>query len=671
MNVGAKGSASATTGERRTEIGHLVGLDGVRGLAVVAVIVFHVWPHRLPAGFLGVSLFFTLSGYLITRLLLAERHDGRLSLPAFWGRRLRRLAPASLATIGVVTLVWWAAGWWDDRVQGDVVAGVAQVANWRQIATGDRYGVDPAASPLLHLWSLSIEEQVYLVLPLLVWWVGVRGAGWLFVAATAGAVVATVMHAGDATVTYYATHVRVGEVAVGAVAAALVHSVGGRTLKRGAAVVVGGLVVASGATLAVIMATTSLATPAYARGGLLAVAVASTVVVAGVVAVPQVGRVVDALPLRWLGARSYGMYLVHWPLLVGFTRMGVAPWLTPWLTVVATVVVAQWSLRYLETPVRERRWGWPAVRLGAPVAAAIVVTAVLIPTPSQVIVDVEAAQRRVDELLPATTAPTTAVPTTTSTAQTSPPDVEPPLPRRVRWGVLGDSKALSLALGLAPADDPRVDLGAVVTGLGCPLGRGGRVRDSVASAPYVPVPECDWSARLDEAVAARGDVDVMLVYFGSWDVRQRQVDALGNGWFTFPDEHYQTWLQTEADLLHQVVLGSVASSVQWMTVPTDPAFPHPERFAAYNDFVRRQADHPSGCVGVIDLAAWLTQDDRGTWALRDGIHTTWEPNGGTSRLLGEAYLIDVIVDEVMTAEAAGCRASPPGPPLPPPLPDRG
>jgi peptidoglycan/LPS O-acetylase OafA/YrhL len=648
-------------------MGHLVGLDGVRGLAVVAVVVFHVWPHRLPAGFLGVSLFFTLSGYLITRLLLAERHEGRLSLRAFWGRRLRRLAPASLATIGVVTAVWWAVGWWDDRVRGDVLAGVAQVANWRQIATGDRYGVDPAASPLLHLWSLAIEEQVYVVLPLLVWWVGVRAAPWLFVGVTAVAVAGTVVHTGDVTVTYYATHVRVGEVALGALAAALVHMAGGRTLPRRAAAVGGAVVIASGVGLGVIMATTSLATPAYARGGLLAVAVLSTVVVAGVVAVPAVGRMVDMRPLRWLGARSYGIYLVHWPLLVGFARWGVAPWLLPWLTVAATLVVAEWSLRYLETPIRERRWRWPAVRLGVPVAAAIVVTAVWIPTPAQVLVDVEAAQRRIDELLPASTVPASTVPASTVPAT----EPVPAAPRRTRWGVLGDSKALSLALGLAPADDPRVDLGAVVTGLGCPLGRGGRVRDSVASAPYVPLPECDWSARLDEAVAARGDVDVMLVYFGSWDVRQRQVEALGSRWVAFPDDDYQAWLQAEAAVLHDAVLGHVASTVQWMTVPTDPAFPHPERFAAFNDFVRGQAEHPSGCVGVIDLAAWFAVDDRGSWALRDGIHTTWEPDGGTSRLVGEAYLIDVIVERVRTAEAAGCRGAPPDRPLPTPLPDRG
>ncbi len=661
-------------------MGHLAGLDGVRGLAVVAVVVFHLWPHRLPAGFLGVSLFFTLSGYLITRLLLTDHEGGRWSLRRFWGRRVRRLAPASLATIGVVTVVWWAAGWWDDRLRGDVLGGVAQVANWRQIAGGDRYGVDPTASPLLHLWSLSIEEQVYVVLPLLVWAAGVRRVRWWLMAILAVAVGATVVHAGDATVTYYATHVRAGEVALGALAAAVVHTRRHVELRRWWAAVVGALALACGVALGVVMATTSLATPAYARGGLLWVAVLSTVLVSGLAAVPRLGRVVDTAPLRWLGHRSYGIYLVHWPMFVGLARAGVSTWLLPWVTVVATLVVAEASLRWLETPIRQRRWRWPAVRLGVPAAAVIVVVAVAIPTPAQVVVDVGDAQRRVDELLPATTVPMTTVPmttvpmttvpATTSPATTVPAATVPSPPARVRWGIVGDSKALSLALGLTPADHPRVDLGAVVTGLGCPLGRGGRVRDDVGAAPYVPLPECDWSQRLPEAVAERGAVDAMLVYFGSWDVRQREVSALG-GWSTFPGDDYVAWLGSEADLLHDSVLGRAASSVWWLTVPADPGYPYADRFEAYNEFVRAQASHPSGCVGVIDLAAWFATDDRAGWALPDGIHTTWEPDGGTSRQVGEAFLVDAIVDAVTTSRAAGCPGAPPDQP---PLllqPDRG
>lgn len=651
-------------------IGHLAGLDGVRGLSVLAVVMFHLWPERLPGGFLGVSVFFTLSGYLITRLLLVDHQAGTLSLRRFWGRRVRRLAPASLATLGVVTVVWWAADWWDDTVRNDVLAGVAQVANWRQIATGDRYGVDPTASPLLHLWSLSVEEQIYVVIPLLVLWVGVRRTVPAFAALVGVALIASIVHAGDPTTMYYGTHVRIGEVAVGAWAAAIVH---GR-IRRGAAVrpgtqfMVGAAVVASATAVAVAMATTSLATQAYSRGGLLAMSILSTVIVAGVVAVAPLGRLLDAKPLRYVGHRSYGIYLFHWPLLIGLSRAGVTPQLVPWLTIGATLVLASASLRWWETPIRERRWRWPLRRLAIPAITAIVITALVVPTAQPPTLDLEAAQRQVERLLPATTVPTT-VPTTGPTPGPTPatvPIVEPPRPGR--WGIVGDSKALSLTLALAPAGDPRVDLGAFVTALGCSLGRGGRVRDGMGSAPFEPTHDCDWSAHLDEAVAKRGTVDAMLVYFGSWDVRERQVRELGDRWLTFGDADYEAWLATEADLLNELVLNTAGDSIWWLTVPTDPAFEHPERFDAYNQFVRRQAQHPSGCVGVIDLAAWFATADHANWALPDGIHTTWEPYGGTSRLVGDAYLVNAITQAITTGEAAGCRDAPPdrrSPPLPP------
>lgn len=655
-NVGGRSTSPATSGASRTEIGHLAGLDGLRGLAVTAVVVFHLWPQWLPAGFLGVSVFFTLSGYLITRLLLAEHEAGTASLGRFWARRVRRLAPASVATLVGVAVVWWSAGWWDATVRGDVLAGVAQVANWRQIATGDRYGVDEGASPLLHLWSLAVEEQVYVVVPLLVMAARTaRRAAWVFALMLVVAAGATAVHAGDATVTYYGTHVRMGEVAAGALAAALVHGTRWARPLRGrrSQIAVGGVVAAATTALLAAMVFTSLSTTAYSRGGLLLVAVASTMVVVGVVACAPLGRVVDVAPLRYVGQHSYGIYLVHWPVLVALRRTDLPTGVVPWVTVGLTLVLAAVSLRWWETPVRERRWGRVPVRVGVPVTATLVVAALALPAGSDVVVDVDEAQRRLDQLASPTSvaAPVTASPTT---APDQPTTTAAPTPRRVRWGILGDSKALALALGLASADDPRVDLGALVTGLGCPLGRGGRVRDGVGSAPYEPPPDCDWSQRLDSAVAERGSVDVMLVYFGSWDVRQRQVPALADDWSTFPDPAYEQWLADEADLLHRLVLDGVATTVQWLTVPADPAFGHDDRFAAYNDFARRRAQHPSGCVGVIDLAGWLATDERAAWALPDGIHTTWDPDGGTSRLIGEAFLLDAMVDAVTRAEAAGC-----------------
>src|SRR5262245_41272123 len=145
-------------------------LDGLRGVAVLAVLLFHA--GHLRGGFLGVDLFFTLSGFLITTLLLAEHSArGRISLRNFWSRRARRLLPALYLVLGA-TVAYAALFARPDSLQqirGDAFAALAYVANWHLIATGGSYWSQYAApSPLEHLWSLAVEEQFYIVWPLLV-----------------------------------------------------------------------------------------------------------------------------------------------------------------------------------------------------------------------------------------------------------------------------------------------------------------------------------------------------------------------------------------------------------------------------------------------------------------------------------------------------------------------
>ena len=200
-------------------------LDGIRGLAVAAVLLFHGGFPWARGGYLGVSTFFTLSGFLITTLLLAERADtGRIALGAFWARRLRRLLPTSALTLAAV-----AAGahvfdeWRTETAGGDVLASALQVANWRFIVDGQSYGdLFASPSPVLHFWSLAIEEQFYWLFPLLT--AGVlavaRGSVRAYVAVLGGllgvSAAATVALgvAGSSTV-YYATYTRMGEILVG------------------------------------------------------------------------------------------------------------------------------------------------------------------------------------------------------------------------------------------------------------------------------------------------------------------------------------------------------------------------------------------------------------------------------------------------------------------------
>lgn len=184
----------------------------------------------MPGGFLGVSLFFTLSGYLIVNLLLMEgERIGRVDLRAFWSRRLRRLAPASLvvvaAVVGVAT--WLSTTVEADRIRGDAISAVAYVANWRFIAEGQTYDqLFATPSPLQHLWSLSIEEQMYVLVPLVVaatfaWGGGRRVLTAVFAAGVSASVLASMASDRD-DVVYYGTHTRAAELLMGALLACLI-----------------------------------------------------------------------------------------------------------------------------------------------------------------------------------------------------------------------------------------------------------------------------------------------------------------------------------------------------------------------------------------------------------------------------------------------------------------
>ena len=212
-------------------------LDGVRGLAVLAVFLFHADSPLAPGGLLGVSVFFTLSGFLITRLLLDEgTRSAALDLPAFWARRLRRLLPAALAGIAFVLVLAGLSALQVDpgALQGDVLGALGYSANWRFLLVGDSYAnLFQAPSPLLHYWSLAIEEQFYLFLPLVVWAVLRRSPSahafrsrlrWVLlvglVLSIATSVVAGSM--GNVDFVYYSLPSRAGELLIGGLAATFV-----------------------------------------------------------------------------------------------------------------------------------------------------------------------------------------------------------------------------------------------------------------------------------------------------------------------------------------------------------------------------------------------------------------------------------------------------------------
>ena len=356
---------------RPVEAGHryIAGLDGMRAIAVLAVIAYHLNVGWAKGGLLGVGVFFTLSGYLITDLLLShwDRH-GDLGLGMFWLRRARRLLPALFLMLIVVS-IWVAL--FDasqiSQVRREVVSAALYFANWSTIAVhGSYFARFQAPLPLDHLWSLSIEEQFYLVWPwlLLILLHLVRSRRALALLTMVGAVVsawlmAHLYHPGvDPTRVYEGTDTRAFGLLVGAALAmvwptrmsrlALRRSVRSPALLDAVGLV--GLIV----ILLLVWRTSSLSSFLYPTGMIL-LSLASAAVMAAVVNPSStLGEVLGCRPMRWIGVRSYGIYLWHWPIIVlwGAPHTGVN-WPQAILQVAASFVVAALSWRFVEEPIRQ------------------------------------------------------------------------------------------------------------------------------------------------------------------------------------------------------------------------------------------------------------------------------------------------------------------------------
>ena len=339
---------------------YVAGLDGLRALAVLAVLLFHAEFSFASGGFLGVSLFFTLSGFLITTLLIDEHEStGTLSLRRFYGRRARRLLPAAYASLLLVAALspWWAAGQLRS-LPGDLLAAVANVANWRFAFSSTSYEdiFLGDSSPVAHFWSLAIEEQIYLVLPLVVFVAirrGRRTLGVVTAVLLAASILATLLTS-DRDLVYNGTHTRAAELLVGVALAQLLR------LRRipsstGRSPVVPGL--AASLIFVGLVAVASLQQAWIYGGGLVGVALVSAVLIAAVVDGRFPARLLEAAPLVAIGKVSYGLYLYHWPvfLLLDAERTGLeqVPLFALRCGVTALLTVGSYAL--IEQPVRRGR----------------------------------------------------------------------------------------------------------------------------------------------------------------------------------------------------------------------------------------------------------------------------------------------------------------------------
>ncbi len=370
-------ASAETAGPGPPRLSHMPGLDGLRGLAVIAVFAFHV--GHLDGGYLGVDLFFVLSGFLITSLLLVEADaSGRIGLGAFWGRRARRLFPALGVLLIIAVLYARFAAFPSElnRIRWDAIATMLYVANWREILTEVRYeSLFLTPSPLNHTWSLAIEEQFYLVWPLLFTLVLLATrratqnrralatgtlvlAGTLAVASLVTAV--TIGGEDDWNRVYYGTDTRAFAILIGAALAAARARFGAapegrpRRLLEGAGVV---------AAVALGLAWMNLpdGSDELRNGGLATCSVAAAVVIAAV-SHPNRGplaRVMAFKPLRWMGLISYGVYLYHWPVIVWLDTdlTGRSGWALIGIQVAVTIGLAALSYSFIEQPIRHsRRW---------------------------------------------------------------------------------------------------------------------------------------------------------------------------------------------------------------------------------------------------------------------------------------------------------------------------
>ena len=392
---------SAPVGE---SLAYSPALDGVRALAVLGVVLFHAGVGWIPGGFLGVDMFFVLSGFLITTLLVHEhRRSQTIRLVAFWGRRARRLLPALFLVVGFTTLFVWivAAKGTYPGYRGDAISSLFYVANWHFIIQGSNYfAVAGSPSPLTHTWSLAIEEQFYIVWPLvLLALYKLRGGSRsLLVLCGLGATASTIWmaylfdHGATISRLYYGTDTHAQCLFVGAGLAALLAwraTLGGSnaptprhasaaqkgmrqflTVSSTSGRIVFDFIGIIGLAGAAYLWGTELSTSAFLyKGGFLVMAVLAAAVIASVMLHPTglVARALSLAPLVFLGRISYGIYLWHFPIFqwLDATRTGLSGISLLALRLGVTGIVSVVSFYAIEGPIRHgglfRRWKGLAV----------------------------------------------------------------------------------------------------------------------------------------------------------------------------------------------------------------------------------------------------------------------------------------------------------------------
>ena len=587
----------ATQGEARLR--YEPALDGLRAIAVVAVVLYHLQYHWMQGGFLGVDMFFALSGYLITSLLLEEwdRSLG-ISLGSFWSRRGRRLLPALFLVLGAVAVFAALRLPHDElgRIRGDGLAALAYVANWRLVITRQSYfDLFSQVSPLRHLWSLAIEEQFYLVWPLIVMLclrIG-RGSRRLLAVVCASGIIASVAamaffyDARDPSRAYYGTDTRAHTLLVGASLALLLRS------RKRSARLASRVAIMAGPLAAVACAAAFVLVPEgssrFYQGGSLTFACATAAVVAAAVhdERSRLRRLLSREPLGWIGRRSYGIYLWHWPVIIFVTadRTGLHGIALDGVRVGIIAAAAAASFALVEQPIRRGVLSSRLQAVLAPTGFAVVAVTLLISTTAAAPPPVYLRGER------AVATPTPA------------PLVKPRVPGMPRVYLMGDSVAFSLLFALGSALDH--GMGAAYAGephVACGMVDGLPVDSH--DKPLWFAPQCERTVLPEQrrvALERRPDVFVWLSIWETWDrVINGKLRHVGtpDGDAALLRSISRTVGRLRTRGAHVAIL-TVSPSAPGAIVRSDQ--PPPEHFEHLNILLRAYArGHPTE-VSVIDL----------------------------------------------------------------------
>jgi len=629
-------------------------LDGVRGLAVFAVLAYHAGLPWARGGFLGVDAFFVLSGYLITSLLLTEqRAAGSIGLVAFWTRRARRLLPALFLVLAAVIgyAVVFAEAEELAKLRADALATLGYVANWRYVFAGESYFDQFAVpSPLRHTWSLAIEEQWYLVWPVVVLLLmrarrGSAGAllGVSLVLAAGSALLMAWLSDphGDPSRVYYGTDTRAQSLLVGAALAAWLAR--RDQTRAGNAPPLQIAAIGCAAYIGWMWTATSSDSVFLYRGGLLLLAIAVAVVIAAATRPGLVSGALSFAPLRGLGLVSYGVYLWHWPVFLVLT-----PDRTGWeghalfaLRVAVTLAIAITSYLLIEQPFRRgafRRWraSWS---LGPAAAALLVIGLVLVTRGGE----------------PTLAVSTSSPPRASSLVSDVSGAVAPP----VRVLVVGDSVAFTMGQGLARAE-PAWNLSVWNNSrLGCGLLRAEAVR--IDGEWIDQEGTCnDWPARWQSYVEVF-QPDVAVVLAGAWDLYDRRFAGQE---FAFGTPEADAFVLRELNAAVDV-LSSRGATVLLLTTPRfeprdlglvvgGPRFDR-ARIDRLNRLYKTLAARRDGDVVVLDLQR-LVSTGGDVEMQGDGVHFTPEGADAVARWLAPQIVAAGRAANVSAARVGGAVA---------------